>query len=131
MYASKNTPVISIFFGIYKQTYLYKIISSLDDSKKYISANSMPTICDTSSYNVQNIIITNNDIEILLNLLRQNIIPQSLWNIIQNLYDNILFIPTKIKMLHTYSNIQCDNVWRMYQNQNPNIGIILNNIIKI
>jgi len=61
----------------------------------------MPTICsDTSFYDVQNIIIKNKDIEILLNLLGKNIIPQALWNIIQNLYDNILFIPNTIKMLH-------------------------------
>lgn len=36
----------------------------------------------------------------LLFLLEDNIITQKLWDIVQNMFDNLIFLPGKMKMLH-------------------------------
>jgi len=37
----------------------------------------------------------------LLFLLENNIITQKLWDIVQNMFDNFIFLPSKMKMLHS------------------------------
>lgn len=60
----------------------------------------METRNETSFNKFQNIINKNKEIECCLNLLNQNIIPKSLWNMVQNIYENIIFIEKKNKFMH-------------------------------